>query len=286
MIDFNYELLDCGEKRRLERFGTVIVDRPAPQAEWDKALPAESWERAHLTYQRPSEEQGSWQIKEPPPQDWQVSFNQVRILLHPSMNGQVGIFPEQYQSWQWLHNVIAKHLAKNKRPLKVLNAFAYTGAATLAAAGAGAELCHLDSSRTAMQAARFNTEASGMESLPIRWLVEDTMRFLEREIKRGNRYDGFILDPPAFGRGGAGRTWSLSRDLGKLLQMVGELLSENPLLILLSCHAPEISAEKLGGYLREIRQLPTGTIDCHPLTIPSTRGNSLPCGVSARWSRE
>ena len=277
---FDYELLDCGGGRRLERFADIVVDRPAPQATWPKSQSVAEWLSADAYYERPVSGQGHWLDTDVFPQPWQLQLDNIRLELRPAANGQVGIFPEQLPNWRWM----AEHLQRQQgRLVRVLNTFAYTGVATLMASAASTdvEVCHVDGARASVMAARRNAELSGLQQRPIRWIVDDVMTFLHREIKRGNRYDGIILDPPAFGRG-AHASWQLKRDLPELLGCVKQLMSDTPSFIVLSCHAPDLTSSGLAVMLDAILGASKSKSEAIDLVIPSISGNELPSSICAR----
>ncbi|HIJ78295.1 MAG: class I SAM-dependent methyltransferase [Desulfobulbaceae bacterium] len=275
----DYELLDCGDGRRLERFAQIIVDRPAPQAVWPKSKNCLDWPRAHAYYERPATGKGGWRTGSFFPNPWRLPIDEIILELRPAANNQVGVFPEQLPNWRWLK----KRLSEGKGPLRVLNGFAYTGAATLAASSAGphVEVCHVDGAKTAVAWARRNAALSGLAERPIRWIVDDLLKFMGREIKRGQRYDAFILDPPAFGRGPGG-AWQLERDLPRLLDCVAQLVSSSPSFIILSCHAPNLRANDLLKMLQAIRPFQDRTGEALELTIPAANGNALPSSICGR----
>jgi len=277
-----YALLDSGHGQRLERAGPVVIVRPAPAAAWDPALPPADWQAAQARFVAADAGRGAWLQAECLPADWPVAFGPLRFSLRPSPAGQIGLFPEQRANWEW----IAEQLAHTNRPLQVLNLFAYTGGSTLAAATAGAHVsvCHVDGARSAVRWARENATASGLTERPIRWIVEDVLTFVDREIRRGRRYDGVILDPPAFGRGAKGRTWRLVQDLPGLLARVREILTPAPLFVLLSCHDPALAPADLHAALRQEGLGPGQAIQTGILEIPTAGGGrSLPLGLFARW---
>ncbi|HLD45655.1 MAG TPA: class I SAM-dependent methyltransferase, partial [bacterium] len=213
------------------------------------------------------------------PKDWHISLGPIRLALKPSANNQLGVFPEQCDSWQW----ITKKIRNAGRPLRILNAFAYTGAATLmsSAAARDVEVCHVDGAKTSVTWAKQNALLSGLESKSIRWIVDDVLKFLAREIKRGRTYDAFILDPPAFGRG-AKTEWSLERDLPLLLDCVDQLLSPHPCFVVLSCHAPHMIATDLAHQLEKLPAFAGKQAQTLNLTIASKQGHALPLGICAR----
>ena len=208
-----------------------------------------------------------------------LQLDNIKLELRPAANGQIGIFPEQLSNWRWMSD----HLRQQARPVRVLNAFAYTGVATLmaSAASTGVEVCHVDGAKTSVSAARRNAELSGLQQRSIRWIVDDVMTFLRREIKRGNQYDGFILDPPAFGRGSRA-TWQLGRDLPELIDCVKELLSDAPSFIILSCHAPELTSAELAGMMDGRLAAGKYKSEAIDLVIPSKSGHVLPSSICAR----
>ena len=274
-----YELLDCGDGRRLERFAETIVDRPAPQALWPKSKSCTDWNQAHAYYERPAQGKGYWRANAPFPTPWQLQLDEITLELRPATNNQVGIFPEQLPNWRWLK----KQIQERKEPLRLLNCFAYTGAATLMASSVApnVEICHVDGAKTAVAWARRNAELSGLADRPIRWIVDDVMKFMGREIKRGSRYDAFILDPPAFGRGPGG-SWQLARDLPKLLDYVAKLASDTPCFIILSCHAPNLTAQDLLEMIKALKPFQGRNGEAIDLTIPATNGNDLPSSICGR----
>ncbi len=280
----DYELLDFGEGRKLERFASNIFDRPCPQAEADSRAQQEVWrsptskfigDRVGAGTWRPSPERS---LRKPEREIWcnvpiAAGF---KMFVHPRPNGQLGIFPEQFISWQW----IADRVAAADRTLRVLNLFAYTGGSTLAAAVAGAEVTHIDAAKQAIETAKLNAA----DKYPIRWIVEDALKFCRREVRRGNQYDAVILDPPSYGHGPKGESWSIKRDLLPLLDLCGQLTAEHRQFILCTCHTPGISAADLSAYLSDgifghCGQPPkVGT-----LYLKTADGRKLPSGEFARW---
>ncbi len=290
MSETNYEFLDSGKGRRLERFGDVIVDRPAPQADFSPKLPKADWDRADARFVR-GEKESRWEFysrKGDISQETLFFYTQdeIRMELRFSSNGQIGIYPEQLDNWLW----IKKQLIHSPAPLRVLNGFAYTGGSTLFSAlggklGKGADVCHLDASRSAVNWARTNAAASSLGNQTIRFIVEDIIRFMEREIKRGKSYHGIILDPPAFGRAPGKKTWVLKRDLHTLMDLSRELFRGDPRFFLISCHDPEVSKAMLADQLGRMDGIDPDKIETKDLIIPSRNGNALTNGIAARWSR-
>jgi 23S rRNA (cytosine1962-C5)-methyltransferase len=276
-----YALLDAGGGERLERFAGVTVRRPARGAQNEPGLPPGAWDEARLVFHY-TDHGGEWQGLVGLPEPWVVAFGPLRFHLRPSPSGQLGLFPEQAPNWGW----IRERVQASERALTILNAFAYTGGSTLAASTPHTEVCHIDASRSALQWARKNAEASNRAENCIRWIVDDALTFLQREIRRGRRYDALILDPPAFGRSVGRNTWKLSRDLPELLGAVDALLSDEPAFVLLTCHDPSWCPEDLEGHLRRhTRFAGRGALKSGTLEIPARGGgHGLDLGLFARWT--
>ena len=276
-----YELLDFGEGRKLERFGSVLLDRPAPVARGPRRH-AKRWSAADARFQghalgRPADWQQFRSFDEP----WVVRWRDVHFELACNPFGHIGVFPEQAVNWEWL----TRQVQQRERPCRVLNLFAYTGGATLAAASAGAEVTHVDASASIVKKARRNAALSSLEDCPIRWIVDDAVRFAQREIRRGRSYHGVILDPPAYGHGGGRRAWRLERDLPQLLALCLELLEDTSGFLLLSCHVRDWGPTALRRYLREtIGSSWKGRVECRRLELVTRDGRMLPSGVVARLS--
>ncbi len=274
----DYELLDSGGEEKLERFGEVVLARPDPQALWDKQLAASDWGLATGKYTREGKD-GQWQGKLP--KEWQIEFGNLNLLIRPTSFKHVGLFPEQESNWQWGSELI-KHAG---REVNVLNLFGYTGGASLAAAKAGAKVTHVDASKTAVAWARENAKLSGLEDAPIRWLVEDVLVFVKREIKRGTKYDGIIMDPPAFGHGPKKELWKIEENFVELVKLCGELLSDKPLFFLINGYAAGYSPLAFAYNLEFLTKKCDGEIEYGDLTIAQKNSDRvLPCGIFARWS--
>jgi 23S rRNA (cytosine1962-C5)-methyltransferase len=287
--DENYELLDFGDGRKLERFAKVVLNRPCPTVEGvTKSLP-DSWPAATARFRGPRTGDGSWtpNPKQWTPADWsfahvgQVSF---RLQLEALPSGQVGVFPEQRDNWDWIARQIARATPTAGRPLKVLNLFAYTGGTTLSAAAAGAEVVHIDAAQGVVDRARQNAALSGLAERPVRWIADDAMKFCQRELRRGKQYDAVILDPPTYGHGAGGEPWKIGQHLLPLLQRCGELTAANRAFVLLTCHSPGIGPAELSAYLSEgifghCGQPPQSG----ELFLETAAGRRLPSGVFARW---
>lgn len=273
-----YELLDSGDGLKLERYGNVVLERPDPQALWH---PSKKGWKPHASYTR-DEKKGTWQQNSPIPDKWQISFCGLNLFIKPTPFKHTGLFPEQATNWHWMQNLIKKR----KDTTKVLNLFAYTGGATLACAQAGAEVVHVDSSKAAITWAKENAQASGLEKHPIRYILEDVRLFVEREIKRGNTYDGILLDPPAFGHGASNELWHIEEHFIPLLENCIKLLSPNPLFLLVNGYAAGYSPIAYANNLETLIHKYGGEIQKGELTIQESDSKRLlPCGIFARWSK-
>lgn len=274
--DFDYELIDCGRERRIERFGDITVNRPCPQAldfSLNDIVCDAYFERERANY--------GWKNTEKLPEHWNIQVGPITAQMRFSPNSQVGIFPEQFDNWQWIHEQVHKNPSI---PRKILNTFSYTGMSTLFASTPHTEVCHVDGAKSAISWARTNAELSGLADNHIRWICDDVQQFMAREIRRGKKYDGIILDPPAFGRG-AKKDWKIERDLQVLMDMVEELLTDDPLFVILTCHAPDhYSPEDFAEILESLPQFKGKKAEKLILEIPSEKGKSLPSSFGARIS--
>ncbi len=281
MTPVHYELLDSGNGRKMERFGRFVLVRPCSQAIWQPTLPESEWQKADAFFDR---EKGlNWHGREKLPAGWEIKVDEISFKLSSTDFGHLGIFPEQRASWQWL----AKQVRGASRKLSVLNLFAYSGGSTMAPALAGADLCHLDASQSMVEWARKNAELNGLKAHPIRWIVEDVHKFLTREIKRGRRYDGIILDPPSFGRGARGEVYKIERDMARTLDLCRQLLSDDPAFVLLSAHTPGITPVVLEHMLDDAVKGLGGSIESGEMLLTGAEGvRPVPSGCMARWSRQ
>lgn len=244
----DYELLDSGEGFKLERFGQIILSRPCAQACWKRQLSPDFWEKNSASFSRKRHEK--WQLKNKIPASWIITVAGIKFKLSITEFGHLGIFPEQRQLWQKISALIRNKSTSGKTKLKVLNLFAYSGGATIAAAKAGAEVCHLDASKGMISWARENAALNGLDKAPIRWIVDDVNKFLDREIRRNSKYDAVILDPPTFGRGSKMEVYKIEKNLSQTLEKCRKILSPGPLFILLSCHTPTFTPAILENMLR------------------------------------
>lgn len=273
-----YSLLDSGNDEKLEQYGEFVFRRPDPQALWNKHLTDKDWARAHASFQREGKK-GDWDLKKNLPERWPIEFSDLKFWIRPTSFKHTGLFPEQSTNWDWMRSVIKK----SKRPVSVLNLFGYTGGATLACAQAGAEVCHVDGSKVAIQWGKDNATLSDLSEKPIRWILDDARTFVKRELKRGRKYDGIILDPPAFGHGPNKELWKIEEHLVELLKLCREVMSDKPLFFLINGYASGYSAIAYENNLKEL--FTKGTFTKGELAIEEKEsGRLLPCGIFARWT--
>jgi len=286
-----YSLLDFGGGRKLERFGPYILDRPCVEAESDALSEYELWSESKAQFVRSAADRGAWSPSHALPASWTIAYpapgasseTALRFELKATDFGHVGLFPEQATNWDWL---VQRLGTCQSSPRKLLNLFAYTGGSTLVAAAAGAEVVHVDGAENTVAWARRNAELSGLTDAPIRWIVEDVRKFVGREKRRGNRYDGIILDPPSYGHGPKREVWKLSDHLDPLLRSCADLLrgASKP-FILLSCHTARLDIGQLRHYLEDsVEQLPYGELVAEQLVLETRSRRRLPSGIVARWS--
>ncbi len=282
MID-DYELLDSGDGRKLERFGAFVLERPCAQAVWRPELPESTWLKADAAFDR--SEGNRWHGRKSLPQEWNIRTANIGFRLSGTDFGHLGIFPEQREQWLWIQECVRAAKVRLGRAPQVLNLFAYSGGSTLAAALGGAEVCHLDASKGMVQWARGNAEVNHLKEHPIRWIVDDAHKFLSREVRRGRRYDAVILDPPTFGRGQEGEVYKIERDLPDTLKFCRELLSDSPLFVLLSAHTPGYSPVVLRNVLAQAVTGVKGEIVAGEMVLSGKKDVlELPSGAFARWS--
>jgi 23S rRNA (cytosine1962-C5)-methyltransferase len=276
-----YALIDSGNARKLERFGSVIVDRPEPQSLWTPRAEAE-WRKAHAVFSGDDEEdKGRWRIDKPVPENWPVKIGDVTVQCRLASFRHMGLFPEQYPHWQWMLERIAE---KKGEPARVLNLFAYTGAASLLAAKAGAQVTHVDASKKAIAWAKENQAASGLTAAPIRWMLDDAAKFVAREVRRGKTYDIVLVDPPKFGRGPEGEVWDLFTSLPLLMKDCAQLLAPDASLVL-TVYAIRASALAFDQLCREVLAGRGGVFQSGELAIREEKGTrAVPTSLFTRWS--
>ena len=278
----DYELLDSGNGRKLERFGDAVLDRPCAQAVWAPQKP-ERWQAATARFERA--DGNRWHGRDRLSGDWNVEIGGVVMKLSATDFGHLGVFPETCEQWSWIRTNLAQENARRSCAPAFLNLFAYSGGATLAAAQAGAQCCHLDASKGMVEWARQNAALNGLQDAPVRWIVDDVIKFLRREVKRNNRYDAVLLDPPSFGRGRKGELYKIEEKLMTTLDLVHQVLSDDPCFVLLTSHTPGFSPIVLSNLLRQYH--PVGIIEYGEMLL--TGGEDvmdLPNGNWARWVNE
>lgn len=278
-----YELIDTSNGERLERWGKHILIRPDPQVIWKNVKKDRRWSKPDGTYKRSSAGGGAWKSSSLP-SEWDISYDSLGLnfLIKPTGFKHTGLFPEQAVNWEWFSELIRSA----NRPIKVLNLFAYTGGATIACAKAGASVCHVDASKGMVAQAKINAAKSGLSDAPIRYIVDDCKKFIEREIRRGNKYDAVIMDPPSYGRGPSGELWKLEDSIAEFISLCSEVLSNDPLFFLLNSYTTGLSASTM-GYLLELILKPKlgGQVFSDEIGLPVTStGSYLPCGASSRWT--
>lgn len=281
----DYALLDTGLGRKLERYGSIIVDRPEQQALWAQSAPA-LWATAHAKFSNtPRDEDGDtgqWEFLKKCPDHWRVKWQSLTFECRLMSFRHMGLFPEQATHWALIDRLVKQA----HRPLKILNLFAYTGAGSLVAAHEGGEIVHLDASKKAIGWAKDNQKASGLEKAKIRWICDDAMDFIERELRRGNKYDAIILDPPKYGRGPDGQIWSIERDLMPLMQNCEKLLSDNAEFLILTCYALRLSPYTLHGVLSSVLKSRGGNIQSGELLLRAEQSpHLLPTSLYSLWTK-
>ena len=285
----DYEVLDTSAGEKLERWGDYILVRPDPQVIWNTPHKVREWKQKNGHYHRSNKGGGQWEFFNLPEQ-WEISYGNLKFHLKPFHFKHTGLFPEQAVNWEWSGNLIRE--AKKKNPgkeIKVLNLFAYTGGATVACADAGAAVTHVDASKGMVTWAKENAAASGLANAPIRYLVDDCVKFVEREIRRGNHYDAIIMDPPSYGRGPKGEIWKIEEKIFPLVQLCTKVLADKPLFFLINSYTTGLQPAVLSYMLNlEIKSRFGGTVEADEIGLPvrGKQGLVLPCGASGRWSRK
>lgn len=279
----DYEVLDTSKGEKLERWGNYILVRPDPQVIWDTPRTNQSWKKKNAHYHRSSKGGGEWEFIDLPKQ-WDINYKDLTFHLQPFSFKHTGLFPEQATNWDWFSNIIKK---EKDRQVKVLNLFAYTGGATLAAAKAGAAVTHVDASKGMVTWAKENAEASGLAQAPIRYIVDDCVKFVEREIRRGNQYDAIIMDPPSYGRGPKGEIWKIEDSIHPFIQLCTQVLSKEPLFFLINSYTTGLQPGVLSYMIsQEVGKKFGGKVVSDEIGLPvKENGFVLPCGASGRWER-
>ncbi len=278
----DFEVLDTGDGEKLERWGNVILRRPDPQTIWPKADPA-LWRQAQAWYHRSDKGGGEWEFFSRLPEKWVITHEALRFYVRPTGFKHTGLFPEQAANWVWMAEKLRQ---SGRKDLRVLNLFGYTGGATLACAQAGAHVTHVDAAKGMVQWAKENRELSQLPETSCRWIVEDALRFVQREIRRGNSYDGILMDPPSYGRGPSGEVWKLENELYGLIDTCAQVLSPEPLFFLVNSYTTGFQASVLSNIIEKcVVSRFSGQVDSQELCLPVSTGGVLPCGATGRWFR-
>ena len=278
----DYEVIDTSKGEKLERWGDYILVRPDPQVIWDTKRNDPRWKKKNGHYHRSRAGGGEWEFFDLP-EEWQIGYYDLRFNLKPFSFKHTGLFPEQATNWEWFSNLIRNA----GRPIKVLNLFAYTGGATLSAASAGASVTHVDAAKGMVGWAKENAASSNLADRPVRWLVDDCVKFVEREIRRGNKYEAIIMDPPSYGRGPKGEIWKIEESIFPFIELTMDILSDDPLFYLVNSYTTGLQPAVLTYMLSmTVRKKYGGTVESSEIGLPvSGNGLVLPCGASGRWSR-
>ena len=278
----DYEIIDMANGEKLERWGKYILIRPDPQIIWKEKSYPEKWNKANATYKRSKTGGGAWNFKNKLPASWQIKYKELTFNIKPMGFKHTGLFPEQAANWDWMINKIQKA----KRPIKVLNLFAYTGGATVACLYAGASVCHVDSSKGMVAWAKENVMSSKLQERQVRYIVDDVVKFVQREIRRGNTYDAIIMDPPSYGRGANGEVWQFEENIYDLVNLCTQVLGNNPLFFLINSYTTGISAEVLNNILKINMKKYKGKMSAGEIGLPMNASNLvLPCGIYGRWEQ-
>ena len=280
----DYELIDFGDGERLEKFGDFTLARPYPEATLLKSQPKSTWDNADAVFIKTKGDKGYWKTKKQLPESWKIHWQDIVATVHLSPFKHTGVFPEQSAHWAWMKNLLIEQ--KNKKPSHqphILNLFAYTGMASIVCAKTGAKVTHVDSSRSSIGWAKQNQLASGLDERSIRWILDDVMKFVNREIKRGVKYDGIIMDPPAYGHGAAGEVWNFKFSFPKLLDLCEQILVEDPLFVLVNTYATSISPKTLENMLQNLTKTYHGKVESGELVLQESQSERfLSTGVFAR----
>ena len=277
----DYEVLDAGDGEKLERWGDIILRRPDPQSIWPKQNPG-LWKIADAVYNRSSGGGGAWDFKRKLPDNWTVDYKKLRFQVHPTGFKHTGLFPEQAANWDWM----GEKIRNAGRPIKVLNLFGYTGGATMACAAAGAHVTHVDAAKGMVSWAGDNRRLSKIDETSVRWIVDDALKFVEREARRGNHYDGLLMDPPSYGRGPGGEIWKLEDKLWELLQACTKVVSDTPLFFLVNSYTTGLQSTVITNMVSfSVGSRFGGKVVADELVLPISSGGVLPCGCTGRWER-
>ena len=281
----DYKILDMADGQKLERWGDVILARPDPQIIWKEKTYPEKWKNINATYHRSKTGGGAWEYKKKMPNQWQIKYKELTFNIKPMGFKHTGIFPEQAVNWDWMMDKIQNEIKTTNREVKVLNLFAYTGGATVACLYAGASVCHVDSSKGMVAWAKENVVSSRLQERPVRYIVDDVVKFVNREIRRGNKYDAIIMDPPSYGRGANGEVWQFEDNIYDLVDLCTKVLSDNPLFFLINSYTTGISSKVLENILNlTVSKNYKGKVSSGEVGLPMENSNLvLPCGIYGRW---
>lgn len=275
----DYEVLDTGDGEKLERWRDIILRRPDPQAIWPKQK-SEIWTQADAHYHRSQKGGGEWEFFKKLPDRWSVRYGTLEFYVRPTGFKHTGLFPEQAVNWDWMAGLIRK----SNRPIKVLNLFGYTGGATLACAAAGAKVTHVDAAKGMVQWAGENRKLAKIDETRVRWIVDDAVKFVEREARRGNTYEGILMDPPSYGRGPGGEVWKLENELYSLVSACEKVLARDALFMLINSYTTGLQPAVLNNMLTmTVARTRSGKVVADEIVLPVTAGGVLPCGASGRW---
>ncbi|PCJ52265.1 MAG: SAM-dependent methyltransferase [Planctomycetota bacterium] len=281
LANSDYQILDSGDGKKLEAFGDYIVTRPAAQALWPRSLSVAEWDKSSAEFFRNEGGNGEWKISQELPEEWKINICDITFIVKPTSFGHMGVFPEAYHNWVWL----ADHL-KNQKSKNILSLFSYTGGYTLVPALYDAKVCHVDASKTVVKWARRNAEASGLQDKPVRWIVEDVRKFIQREIRRGSKYDGIVMDPPTYGRGNNGELWKIDEHLIELINDCAKVLTKDASFFMVNTYAGDITATVLKNILLSTLPQENAKIECGEMLISQKdSAHSFPNGMTAVWSR-
>jgi len=279
----DYEIIDMANGMKLERWGNIVLERPDPQIIWKDKIFPNKWKTVNAKYNRSKTGGGSWEYKEKLPNNWQIKYKNLTFNIKPMGFKHTGLFPEQAVNWDWMINKIKQE----KREVKVLNLFAYTGGATVACLSCGASVCHVDSSKGMVAWAKENVMSSGLEKEKVRYIIDDVVKFVNREIRRGNKYDAIIMDPPSYGRGTNGEVWKFEENIYDLVNLCTKVLSDNPIFFLINSYTTGISSTVLENILKvNINKKFKGKFEAGEIGLPMSNSNLvLPCGIYGRWEK-
>lgn len=289
----DYKILDMADGQKLERWGNVVLSRPDPQIIWKEKSYPQKWKNINATYYRSKTGGGAWEYNKKMPSQWQIKYKELTFNIKPMGFKHTGLFPEQAVNWDWMMDKIQNEIKSSKREIKVLNLFAYTGGATVACLSAGASVCHVDSSKGMVSWAKENVVSSGLQDRPVRYIVDDVVKFVQREIRRENKYDAIIMDPPSYGRGANGEVWKFEENLPMLIELCMQVLSDNPLFFLINSYTTGTSSMVLENLLKMNmrkkygKKAQNGVFENGEVGLPMTDSDFiLPCGIFSKWIKK